>query len=122
MVRVAGLNFTLGVMMAVPMLLLQARQQPGRFVAINLTRLVLQLGFNILFVVVLRWGPIGVLLSSTITYSALGLVLAKAGSNTRPTEFATKEGDDLQLTVQAKTKQPDLLAASPPTGFRACCA
>lgn len=76
MVRIAALNFTLGVLSGIPMFLFQARQQSGRFVAVSLIRLVLQLGFNILFVVGLRWGPAGILTSSLLTNIAVGGTLA----------------------------------------------
>lgn len=76
LVRLAALNFTLGTLSGVPLALLQARQQPSRYIAVTLTRLVLQLSLNILFVVGMRLGPKGVLLSSFFTHLTLGLVLS----------------------------------------------
>jgi len=73
MVRIAAANFCLGSIMGAPMTLLMVRQQSGQYVAVNLVKLVCQLSLNILFVVVLRWGPQGVLLSSLFTYSLLGI-------------------------------------------------
>jgi len=75
MVRIAALNFTLGSVLGVPTALMQVRQQAGRFVVMNLVKLGLQLGLNILFVVGLKLGPTGVLLSSTVTYVVLGISL-----------------------------------------------
>lgn len=75
MVRIAAFNFTLGVLTSVPLFLFQARQQSGRFITVNLVRLVMQLGLNILFVVALRWGPLGVLTSGLLTHIVLGLTL-----------------------------------------------
>jgi O-antigen/teichoic acid export membrane protein len=55
----------------VPMLLLRARQQATRVVALNVARLVLNLSLNILFVVHFRMGVLGVLLSGAITGAAM---------------------------------------------------
>lgn len=75
-VRIAAANFTLGVLASVPLMLLQIRQESGRFVALMIVKLVLQLSLNILFVVVLRAGPMGVLLSTFVSNLAFGGALS----------------------------------------------
>lgn len=74
-VRVAAANFTLGILANVPLLLLQLRQQAARFVTLSVVKLFLQLSLNIVFVVVLRSGPFGVLLSTFVANLVFGGVL-----------------------------------------------
>jgi O-antigen/teichoic acid export membrane protein len=75
MVQIAALNFTLAATVNVPLLLFQAKQQSGRYVAANVIKLALQLSGNILLVVVFRWGPLGILVSTMVTNLVIGLVL-----------------------------------------------
>lgn len=53
----------------------QAQRQPGRFVAISLTRTLLQLGGSVLLVVVVPWGVVGALAGQ-----ALGALVAGVGA------------------------------------------
>ncbi len=75
-VQIAALNFWTSTLSSVPMLFLQVRQRSGTFTVIGVSRLVLQLSLNILFVVGLRWGVTGVLVSTLITNCLIGSVLA----------------------------------------------
>ncbi len=58
--------------MAVPMAYLRALQRPWIFVSISISKLFLQLTLNIVFVVHLRWGPMGVIASTLITGVTIG--------------------------------------------------
>jgi O-antigen/teichoic acid export membrane protein len=73
LVRIAAMNFVLGILSAVPMMLLQIRQQPQWVITINLLRLFAQVGLNVLFLVVLRQGVVGILLSGLIVNAVQGL-------------------------------------------------
>jgi O-antigen/teichoic acid export membrane protein len=75
MVQIAAINFTLGPITSIPILLFQARQQSVRYVMSTVGKLVLQLSGNIVFVVVLRWGPLGVLVSTLLSHLVTGLLL-----------------------------------------------
>ena len=76
LIRVAAANFTLGVLSAVPLLLLQTEKRVMPYAAAMLARLTLQLGLNVLFVVGLRWGVLGILASTLVTNVVLGTTLA----------------------------------------------
>lgn len=75
MVRLAAMNFTLSSLMIVPTEMLIIDQRPTASSIVLTLKLVLQLSLNILFVVVLKAGPIGVLWSTFISSLVLGLVL-----------------------------------------------
>ena len=62
-------------LIVVPMALLQLREQSGLFVAVTLTKLVLQVTLNIVLVVGFRMGARGVLLSSLIVQIVIGVWL-----------------------------------------------
>jgi O-antigen/teichoic acid export membrane protein len=64
MVMVAAANFTLNMLSGLPLLLMRIRQQAGLGVITSLAKLVLQLSLNIAFVVWLKLGPLGILLST----------------------------------------------------------
>lgn len=76
MVRIAAVNFTVGALLYVPMLMLQADQRPRAFIATSIGKLVLQLSLNILFLVWFHWGPRGILLSTLFANIAVGLVMS----------------------------------------------
>ncbi|MFT5433545.1 MAG: O-antigen/teichoic acid export membrane protein [Myxococcota bacterium] len=73
LVRIAATSFTLDGLIVVPMLLLQVRQRSLAYSAASIARLVLQLSLNILFVVFLLEGVRGILISTLITNSVIGL-------------------------------------------------
>jgi len=64
LVRIVSVTFLLECWVAVPLLLLQARRQAGWYTAATLARISVQLGLNILLVVVLGFGVKGVLLGT----------------------------------------------------------
>ncbi|HEX5632056.1 MAG TPA: lipopolysaccharide biosynthesis protein, partial [Gemmatimonadales bacterium] len=72
LVRIAALNFSLGMFAGVPLVLMQTQERARLYLAVTVTKLVLQLGFNLLFLVKLRLGAQGVLLSTLITSVILG--------------------------------------------------
>lgn len=76
MVRIAACNFTLGTLVVVPTLMLQADQRPLAFVSVSTGKLVVQLSLNILFLVGFGWGPTGILLSTFCANLAVGLVMS----------------------------------------------
>jgi O-antigen/teichoic acid export membrane protein len=76
LIRVAAANFTLGVLSAVPLLLLQTEKRVFPYAVAMLARLALQLGLNVLFVVGFRWGVLGILASTLIANVVLGTALA----------------------------------------------
>lgn len=78
MVQLAGLNLATGVLAAVPMLRLQISERAISYTTSNLVRLVLQLSMNILFVVWVRMGVNGPLLSTLVTNILVGVVLVTA--------------------------------------------
>lgn len=73
---IAAANFALGVLVSMPQAVAQTKQRATFFVAISLVKLVLQLSFNIFFIVYLRLGPVGLLWSTFLTYVILGGFLA----------------------------------------------
>ena len=76
MVQVASINFVTGVLSAVPVAMFRLDQRPVAAVTISICRLVLVLSLNILFVVGLEWGPLGMLVSTLVTNVLLGLVMS----------------------------------------------
>lgn len=82
---------------AIPLLLLRARQQSVRFVMINVARLVAMLSLNIYFVVVLRWGILGVLTSNLIVSAALATGLTTYLVRTVGTSFSRRKFRELAL-------------------------
>jgi O-antigen/teichoic acid export membrane protein len=76
MVRIAGLNFFLGTFMPVPMLLMQAEQRSTTYTMVSVSKLLLQLTGNVLFLVVFGLGVKGILLSSSIAASVTGIPMA----------------------------------------------
>jgi len=75
MVRLAAVNFTLSSLMMVPMQMLNIDQRPGASSVVLTTKLVVQLSLNILFVVGLEAGPIGILWSTFFSSMAVGSVM-----------------------------------------------
>ncbi|MEO8195043.1 MAG: oligosaccharide flippase family protein [Gemmatimonadales bacterium] len=72
LVYLAAANFTLGSVSTVPLILMQIEKRAFLFSAVSVARLVIQLSGNILFLVVLHWGPGGILLSSLIANVVIG--------------------------------------------------
>ena len=75
-IMLAAANFAAGTLMAMPLNFAQTTQRARLYLGISLTKLVLQLSLNILFVVVLRRGVAGLLFSTLLTYLVLGGALA----------------------------------------------
>jgi O-antigen/teichoic acid export membrane protein len=75
LMRMMFVNLFLSFLVFLPLGYLQVRQRPILFVAMSCTKLALQLSLNIWFVVYLRMGVIGVLYSSTIALSIVGVSL-----------------------------------------------
>lgn len=74
-IALAAANFFLGMLVYLPQAVAQTRQRPRVFVGVSLIKLVLQLSFNILFIVHFRLGPAGLLWSTFATSLLLGSVL-----------------------------------------------
>jgi len=75
-VRLAAVNLFAGILLAVPLLRLQLLERATSYSGIALSKLVVQLTLNIVFVVVFRLGVTGVLLSTLIANLAIGGGLA----------------------------------------------
>ena len=75
-IMLAAANFAAGTLMVMPLNFAQTTQRARLYLGISLTKLVLQLSLNILFVVVLRRGVAGLLFSTLLTYLVLGGALA----------------------------------------------
>lgn len=71
LVYIGAVNFALDPSLVVPMLLMQVQQRSGLYTATSMTRLVIQLGLNVLFVVVLGAGVRGILIATLLAYVAL---------------------------------------------------
>ncbi|MFN0097652.1 MAG: lipopolysaccharide biosynthesis protein [Gemmatimonadaceae bacterium] len=72
LVRLAVVFLAIGSTIEVPMAMLRARQRSAGVVTIGLVRLMLSLGLNIVFVVVMRLGVAGVLYSSILSALLVG--------------------------------------------------
>ena len=72
LVYLAAANFTLSSLSIVPLIYMQIEKRAVLFSTVSIARLLLQLGGNIVFLVVLRWGPAGILLSSLIVNVVIG--------------------------------------------------
>jgi O-antigen/teichoic acid export membrane protein len=75
-IRIAAAAFAFQGLCIVPQAFLRARESPTTFVAVNVASLVLQAGFNVLFLVVLGFGLSSVFLSNLIASALIGLWLA----------------------------------------------
>lgn len=62
-------------LITVPMLYIRAQQRPWLYVAVSATKLVIQVSLNAWFIVVLQWGPAGIVASTLITGGIVGLGL-----------------------------------------------
>jgi O-antigen/teichoic acid export membrane protein len=74
--RVAAGSMAFEGLFLVPMALLQLQARSSRYVAVNLTRLGMQVVLNLIFLIPLDMGVLGVLLSSLISCAVIGVVLA----------------------------------------------
>jgi len=73
LVYLAAANFALGAISVVPLIYMQIEKRAFLFSATSVARLLLQLSGNILFLVVLHKGPLGILLSSFIVNLLVGV-------------------------------------------------
>lgn len=71
-VVIAAANFTLGELLTVPLLLMQVQGRAGLHSATTLSKLIVQLALNVIFLVVMRWGPLGILVSTLVTNLLVG--------------------------------------------------
>ena len=76
LIRIASVTLAFQSLMTVPLAYARVRDRSMLFVLANFARLVIGLGFNILFLVFLGMGVKGVLLSSLIASTVVGLWLA----------------------------------------------
>lgn len=72
LVYLAAANFTLGSLAVVPMILMQLERRAALYSTVSFVRLLLQLSGNVFFLVVMRWGPAGILVSSFIVNVLIG--------------------------------------------------
>jgi len=75
LVRLAALSFLLSTMHNAPLSYLQAKQRAAAFTGVLIGKLVLQVVFNLLFLVHLEMGVRGMMLSSVIANGTVGLGL-----------------------------------------------
>ena len=71
-VLIAAANFTLGALPIIPLSLMQIEQRAAMHSLTTLSKLVLQLTMNILFLVVFHTGPVGILISTGIANLIVG--------------------------------------------------
>lgn len=75
LVRIAACNFLLSVLSSVPLLLLQTQQRAGLFLVATLMKLGLQVSLNLLFLVGLGLGVLGILYAGFIANLLIGTAL-----------------------------------------------
>jgi O-antigen/teichoic acid export membrane protein len=63
-------------LITVPMLFIRAQQRPWLYLAVSASKLFLQVGLNILFIVRLGWGPAGMVASTLLTGAIVGTILS----------------------------------------------
>ncbi len=86
LVRIAFATFALAATVEIPMTLLRARERSALFTKISIARLILSLSLNIVFVVGLKMGVLGIMISGLISTAATGVVLV--GLMLRDTGFS----------------------------------
>ena len=86
LVYIAAANFTLGALSVVPLLQMQMERKALAYSVATVSRVAIQLGLNILFLVGLRWGVLGILLSTMATNVLIGV--ATTGWMLRRTSLA----------------------------------
>ena len=72
MVRIAALNFSLGMLAAVPLTLMQTEEKARLHLSVTLVKLALGVSMNLLFLVHFRLGAEGILLSTLVTNVVVG--------------------------------------------------
>ena len=76
LVHIAAVNFVASALPVIPLALMQIQQRAGVFLVATTSRLILQIGLNVFFLVGLDWGPRGVIVSTFISNIALGIPLS----------------------------------------------
>ena len=76
LVHIAAVNFVASALPTIPLALMQIQQRAGLFLVATTSRLILQIGLNLFFLLALEWGPRGVLVSTFISNIALGIPLS----------------------------------------------
>jgi O-antigen/teichoic acid export membrane protein len=76
LVRLAALSFAAASLPIIPLIVLQAQQRASLFVTASTGKLLTQLVLNSYFIIVMGWGPRGVILSTLISNLALGVPLS----------------------------------------------
>ncbi len=74
MVYLAAANLTVGLLMTVPLLKMQAEGRSGLYMAASVTKLLIQLTLNIVFLVGLKTGPVGILWSTFLSNAVIGSI------------------------------------------------
>jgi O-antigen/teichoic acid export membrane protein len=76
LVHIAAVNFVASALPAIPLAVMQIQQRSALFLAATMSRLILQVGLNVFFLLGLEWGPRGVIVSTFISNVALGIPLS----------------------------------------------
>jgi O-antigen/teichoic acid export membrane protein len=76
LIRVGAAGLAFQSLLLVPLAYLQVRERSGMYVGANTAKLVVQLSLNIVFIVFMRLGAMGVLLSTFVANTLLGGILA----------------------------------------------
>jgi O-antigen/teichoic acid export membrane protein len=76
LLRIAAAGFFLNALVWIPLHYIRLKERPGLYVIVSAVKLVMQLGLNIYFVVVLERAVEGVLLSTLIANAVIGCGLA----------------------------------------------
>lgn len=85
MIYVLALVFVPASLSPVPMAVMQVQQRAALASALSLGQFALQIGLNVLFLLVFRLGPVGILLSTLVAFTVTGLVaVAWLLRSTRP--------------------------------------
>jgi len=95
LVRIAAGGLASEGLLLVPLAYLQVRERSSAYVAVTTVKLVVQLGLNIYFVVVLRRGAEGVLWSTLISNSVIGASLSLVLIAQVGTRFSSRAMRDL---------------------------
>lgn len=106
LVYVAAGNFALNELMTIPMLLMQMEGRAAAYSSTALVRLIVQLTLNIVFLIGLRMGPLGILVSTFVTNIVIGLpallwMLRRVGF--RPNRMALRDLRRFGLPYQLAT-------------------
>ena len=74
--RLIFLSMTFGLVSEIPLSFIRAQQKSLLFTAISVSRLIVNVGLNVLFIVGFGWGIRGIILSGLITHGLIGVLLS----------------------------------------------